>query len=86
MDYFLQEGNKLLRDNLGLKNTYYGSPHGLSNNLNKTTCQDMGIITINCLKIKLIKKVFQQLDYKCLSRVDERIPINLYQSYLSEES
>ena len=59
VDYFLQEGNRLLKEQLGLdKNTYFASPHGLSNNLNKTTCFDMGVITINCFKIELIRQAF----------------------------
>ena len=49
----MSEGNKLLREDFGLKNTYYASPHGLSNNMNKTTCFDMAIITINLLKNKV---------------------------------
>jgi D-alanyl-D-alanine carboxypeptidase len=69
VEYFLQEGNKMLRDELGLKNTHYASPHGLSNNMNKTTCYDMAIITINTLKSNACRKVAAQLDYRCRSRV-----------------
>lgn len=47
------EGNKLLKDDFGLKNTYYASPHGLSNNINKTTCFDMAIVTLNSLRDKM---------------------------------
>ena len=53
VEYFMSEGNKLLKEDFGLKNTYYASPHGLSNNMNKTTCFDMAIITINLLKNKV---------------------------------
>ena len=56
-EYFMNEGNKILRDELGLKNTNYASPHGLSNNMNKTTCYDMAIITINTLKNDVCQKV-----------------------------
>ena len=49
----MSEGNKILKDDFGLKNTYYASPHGLSNSMNKTTCFEMGIITINTLKNKV---------------------------------
>ena len=70
MDYFLSEANKILREDLGLKNTYYANPHGLSNNLNKTSCFDMAIVSINMLKNKVNQLINLQLDYKCRSRVD----------------
>ena len=40
----MAEGNKILREDMGLRNTNYASPHGLSNNMNKTTCFEMAII------------------------------------------
>ena len=73
VDYFLSEGTRLLKENFGIKNTYYASPHGLSNVQNKTTCYDMAIITINTLKIKINRDVCQQLDYECFAR-KEGIP------------
>jgi len=66
----MSEGNKILREDFGLKNTYYASPHGLSNNMNKTTCFEMAIISINMLKNPVSSLINQQLDYRCRSRVD----------------
>ena len=70
VDYFMQIGNGILKDQLGLKNTYYASPHGLSNNLNKTTAYDMSIILMNGMKDPLLQKVCTSLDYKCRSRTN----------------
>ncbi len=57
LEYFLSEGNKLLKDDFNLKHTYYASPHGLSNAMNKTTCYDMSIITLNALKDKMYQDI-----------------------------
>jgi len=57
VEYFMQEGNKILREELGIKNTNYASPHGLSNTMNKTTCYDMAIVTINTMKNNVCKKI-----------------------------
>ena len=71
----MSEGNRLLKADFGLKNTYYASPHGLSCNMNKTTCVDMAIVLINVLKKPLYIDLICALDYRCRSRLDG-IPAN----------
>lgn len=56
-EYFMIEGNKILKEELGLKNTSYASPHGLNNTMNKTTCFDMAVVTINTMKNLICRKI-----------------------------
>lgn len=37
---------------LGMKNTFYDSPHGLANKFNVSSARDQALLTIECFRLK----------------------------------
>ena len=42
---------------LGMKDTYFDSPHGLMNRFNQSTVADMAKLTYECMQIPLFRRV-----------------------------
>jgi len=54
--FFLHEMNCLARD-MGMKDSYFDSPHGLSNRWNVSSVADMAKLTYACMKIPMFRKI-----------------------------
>ena len=54
--WFLHEMNLYAKD-LGLKDSYFDSPHGLMNRFNQSTVDNMARLTHACMQIPLFRKV-----------------------------
>jgi serine-type D-Ala-D-Ala carboxypeptidase (penicillin-binding protein 5/6) len=54
--FFLEEMNKQA-ETLGLKHTIYDSPHGLSNQNNKTSALDISKLATVCMKMPKFREV-----------------------------
>jgi len=54
--YFLEEMNKTA-ERIGLKNSWYDSPHGLSNFNNKTSAFDIAKLSALCMKMSKFREV-----------------------------
>lgn len=54
--YFLEEMNKTA-ESIDLKNSFYDSPHGLSNYNNKASALDVAKLATKCMKIKQFREV-----------------------------
>ena len=50
---------------IGLKNTYFCNPTGLSNTKSYSTAKDMAILTSHCLKNHLLRNIFKRKAYSC---------------------
>ena len=50
---------------IGLKNTQFANPTGLSNSKNFSTPRDMAILTSHCLKNHILREVFKKKIYTC---------------------
>jgi D-alanyl-D-alanine carboxypeptidase (penicillin-binding protein 5/6) len=55
----------------GLKNTKFSNPHGLANKLNKSTCNDIAILTCKGLKMPEFAKIVQTKCYTCYYKLKE---------------
>jgi hypothetical protein len=61
---FVFEMNKQVHK-IGLKNTKFSNPTGLSNNQNYSTARDMAYLTAHCLKNHMLRLIFKKKIYKC---------------------
>ncbi len=59
---FVCEMNKQAR-NLGLINSSFSNPHGLSDNNNKSTAEDIAKLSVHCLADPFIKKLVSTKNY-----------------------
>ena len=50
---------------IGLKNTRFANPTGLSNSKNFSTPRDMAFLTAHCLKNNILRDVFKKKLYVC---------------------
>lgn len=62
--YFVCEMNKTARSQ-GLFNTCFSNPHGLADNTNKSTAEDIGKLSIIALKSKLFSEIVNKREYFC---------------------
>ncbi len=51
---------------IGLKNTHFANPTGLSNSKNYSTARDIALLTSHCLKNHLMRDIFRKKTYTCL--------------------
>ena len=63
MKFFITEMNKNA-SRLGMKRTCYSNPHGLSDNNNKSTVQDLGILTFHAMKDELFRTIVKTQFYR----------------------
>ena len=61
---FLKEMNRNAR-RLGMYDTYYDSPHGLSNERNFSTVYDICLLTHECMKIQVYRQVVGTRVFEC---------------------
>ena len=54
--FFLNEMN-IVAKKIGMKNTYFDSPHGLSNVNNVSTAYDMAVLACHCMKNDLFCEI-----------------------------
>ena len=57
---------------IGLKNTQFANPTGLSNSKNYSTPRDMALLTAHCLKNNLLRDIFKKKVYSC-EAVNEKL-------------
>lgn len=50
---------------IGLKNTQFANPTGLSNSKNYSTARDMALLTSHCLRNNLLREIFKKKVYTC---------------------
>lgn len=50
---------------LGLKDTHFANPTGLSNSRNYSTARDVGLLTAHCLNNQLMREIFKKKTYVC---------------------
>jgi hypothetical protein len=50
---------------VGLKDTHFANPTGLSNSKNYSTARDMAVLTSHCLKNHLMREIFRKKVYTC---------------------
>ena len=50
---------------IGLKNTHFANPTGLSNAKNYSTAKDIALLTAHCLKNHILREVFKKKIYTC---------------------
>ncbi len=50
---------------LGLRQTHFDNPTGLTNKMNYSTAKDMALLTSACLKNHLLRKIFRKKVHKC---------------------
>ena len=62
--FFVGEMNRNAR-NLNMFNTHYNNSHGLANEYNKSTANDIAILAFNAMKIPLFKEVVGTKEYEC---------------------
>lgn len=67
---------------IGLENTHFANPTGLSNNKNYSTAKDMAILTAHCLKNHLMREIFKKKVYNCIV-TNEKLT---YTRYISDYS
>jgi D-alanyl-D-alanine carboxypeptidase (penicillin-binding protein 5/6) len=56
--------NKVARE-CGMKNTRFANAHGLSNQFNKSTAEDMAKLATIAMKNQLFAKICNTQNYKC---------------------
>ena len=61
--YFLKEMN-FQANKLKMTSTIFDSPHGLMNKCNFSTVADVAILTAECMKIDLFRKVVGTIQYE----------------------
>lgn len=61
---FIQEMNKNAKA-LGMTNTNYASPHGLSNCFNKSSALDIGKLSNAAMKLPFFTEIVKKQKYKC---------------------
>ena len=64
---FIQEMNKNAKK-IGMQNTNFDSPHGLSNKINLSTAYDMALLWMECVKIKDFNTITKWKLYQCNNR------------------
>jgi hypothetical protein len=62
---------------IGLKNTHFANPTGLSNSKNYSTAHDIALLTAHCLKNHTLRDIFKRKVYIC-SAVNEKLCYSRY--------
>jgi len=62
---FIKKMNDFAK-NLGLIDTHFSNPHGMSESQNYSTSNDLAILAINCMKIPIFAEIVAKLKYSCL--------------------
>ncbi|CAI2364763.1 unnamed protein product [Moneuplotes crassus] len=66
--YFLMEMNYIAKEEIGCKNSFFDSPHGLMNRWNTSTASDLAKISAYSLKNKNFSKITKTKRYKCYTK------------------
>ena len=69
---FLEQMNRNAAK-LGLKSTFYDSPHGLNNPLNKSTAFDVAKLGAECMKDERFRRVVSTFKYVVKRKENETL-------------
>lgn len=53
---------------LGLSNTFFCNPHGMSDTLNKSTAFDIGKLSIHCMQNPMFSSIVKKMKYLCTGK------------------
>lgn len=62
---------------IGLKNTHFNNPTGLSDKNNYSTARDMALLTSHCLKNHTLRMIFKKKFHSC-DAVNNRMCLSRY--------
>ena len=64
---FINEMNATAKQ-LHMSNTIFSNPHGMHNLFNKSTCLDIGILSIAAMKVEGFRRIVATVQYQCNGR------------------
>lgn len=64
---------------IGLRNTHFANPTGLSNSKNYSSARDIALLTAHCLRNHLMREIFRKKVYVCTA-TNERLSYARYRS------